>query len=286
MLIITADDFGFSPSRNEAILAAAFRGRVSAASLLVNMPYADEACQQVQQHVPKLGIGLHFNLTSGSCVAPPESIPLLVDELGMFRSGFFRLWRCAGRPDFREQIAIEFEAQHQKMLQLRDRFNLRVDHLDSHQHIHAIRAIREIMEPVAEEQRVILRVPREIMGAGSSPIGMLKKAVLSRCTRGVPHRVGYFGVLYSGAVGPEQWERIRAKIAADPSLPYEVNVHPGMLQGHEADGEAVLCSTADRKFHRSEWRVRELDTLLDPEFAEDLRHAGLFPLASFQDIAP
>jgi predicted glycoside hydrolase/deacetylase ChbG (UPF0249 family) len=284
MLIITADDFGFSPSRNEAILAAAYRGRLSATSVLVNMPYAEEACQQVQQHARELGIGLHFNLTSGACVAPADSIPLLVDNLGMFCNNFIKLWRFAAMPEFREQIAIEFNAQHEKMLKIGRMFNLRIDHLDSHQHIHAIPAIREIIEPTAAKQKVLLRVPRELLGNELSLVGMLKRAILNHCIKGVKSRVSYIGVMYSGSIGQQQWTKIIMRISKDKSQIYEVNVHPGMYMGHESDGEAVLCSQADRNFHRSKWRIQEFNALLDTEFADTLRKEHLFPLAKFSDV--
>ena len=46
-LIVTADDLGFSPSVNGAIIEANKNGVLTAASLMVNMPFAEQAAEQV-----------------------------------------------------------------------------------------------------------------------------------------------------------------------------------------------------------------------------------------------
>ena len=67
-LIVTADDFGFSPSVNGAVIEAHKNGILTASSLMVNMPFAEQAVEQVSNEVPKLGLGLHICLTSGKPV--------------------------------------------------------------------------------------------------------------------------------------------------------------------------------------------------------------------------
>lgn len=291
MLIITADDFGFSSACNTAILSAALRGRISAASLMVNMPYAEDACKQTHSQLPKLGLGLHFTLTSGGCVAPAEKIPLLVDGLGMFRLGFLALRRQLGtaetakNEELLRQIRLEFEAQLRVLDQWQQRYALRIDHLDSHQHVHALRPIWNLLDEEARRRNLVLRVPREARGGFfRSPVGFMKKSLLDRCTRGVEQRVGYFGVVDSGKMGPGAWRRILAYLAEHRDRPYEVNVHPGLAGEKDAGGEAMLCSPADRVFHGSPWRQRELDTLLEPAFRDRLKELGLFPLATFRDV--
>ena len=48
-IIINADDLGFSPQVNAAILRCAELGTVTAASVMVNMPFAESAFQQVRE---------------------------------------------------------------------------------------------------------------------------------------------------------------------------------------------------------------------------------------------
>ena len=92
-IIINADDLGFSPQVNAAILRCAELGTVTAASIMVNMPFAESALQQVRERVPDLSLALHFTLTSGKSVSPPQDVPLLVDSSGLFRLGFLGLAR-------------------------------------------------------------------------------------------------------------------------------------------------------------------------------------------------
>jgi predicted glycoside hydrolase/deacetylase ChbG (UPF0249 family) len=290
MLIITADDLGFSASRNAAILEAAAFGTVSSASLMVNMPYAEEACRLVKEQVPQLGLGLHFTLTSGRPVATPQEVPLLIDANGMFRHGFVSLWKNAGQPEFFEQIRLEFETQSRLMDKFKKRYELQIDHLDSHQHIHAIRPIWNLLTAAAKHRRWAVRLPREPYGRLSRvvpfrtllPLGDFKKAVLDFCTWGV-HTVPkhlYFGVLDSGKMNRTAWNRILYIVKRYPNIPCEVNVHPGYTV-HE---EPLCCSRDDRKFHYSHWRQRELDVLLDQEFLETLKKTGVFPLQNWSQV--
>src|SRR5262245_52162998 len=82
-LIINADDFGFSASSNRGIIAGHKQGVVTSTTLMVGMPAAAEAASLARQH-PKLGVGLHFNLTCGRPCRPAKDIPSLVDANGQF----------------------------------------------------------------------------------------------------------------------------------------------------------------------------------------------------------
>ncbi|MDR3233488.1 MAG: ChbG/HpnK family deacetylase [Planctomycetaceae bacterium] len=284
MLTITADDIGFSLSRNRAVIDAAVFGTVTAASLMVNMPEAENACRLVQQEIPQLGIGLHFTLTSGRPVSPPPQIPLLVDEDGMFRSGFLSLAlslsKNAGQCPLFDQITIEFEAQRQRLDELAKRYSLRINHLDSHQHIHAIPPIGSLLEKTAHSRNLSLRLPREpyhswrrmIPQGTFLPVGHIKKMILDFCTRNARTQelTFYFGVLNSGKMNSKAWQRILEIVRRHPDVPCEVNVHPGKASPQEAAGEPLCCSKDDRKFHCSIWRRRELDVLLDPKFKSSL----------------
>ncbi|HKR19626.1 MAG TPA: ChbG/HpnK family deacetylase, partial [Stellaceae bacterium] len=55
-LIVTADDFGLAPAVNEAVEQAHRRGILSAASLMVTAPAAEDAVERAR-HLPELGVG-------------------------------------------------------------------------------------------------------------------------------------------------------------------------------------------------------------------------------------
>lgn len=290
-MIITADDLGFSPSRNEAILAATAVGTVSSASLMVHMPWAEAACESAQKQTPDLGLGLHFTLTSGRPVSPPETVPLLVDQNGMFRHGFVSLYRNASRTQFLSQISLEFDAQLRRMDELKERYALNIDHLDSHQHVHAIGPIWNILEKAGRARQLRIRIPREPYGAlrrtfpfrSLLPIGDMKKTILDFCTRNVVSDHVYFGVLESGQMGLQAWKGI-LHAARRYDGPVEVNTHPGTLKGDEASSETLCCSRDDRNFHRSAWRKKELEVLLSDEFRNLLERNGMLPLKKWKDV--
>ncbi|BAY24255.1 hopanoid biosynthesis associated protein HpnK [Calothrix sp. NIES-2100] len=130
-LIVNADDFGKTQAVNQAIVEASARGILTSTTVMVNMPYAEEISGLISAF-PKVGIGLHVNLTSGYPVLPPESIWSLVDKTGHFwdiDEFLRRVW--FGRIK-REHIRSEIDAQLSKLIKLVGK----VTHLDSHKHIH------------------------------------------------------------------------------------------------------------------------------------------------------
>src|SRR5277367_5285767 len=84
-LIVNADDFGRSPSVNEAVIRAHRDGILTSASLMVNEVGFGEAVKLAKEN-PKLGVGLHLTLLMGHSALPPEKIPGLVNARGEFSS--------------------------------------------------------------------------------------------------------------------------------------------------------------------------------------------------------
>jgi len=82
-LIVNADDFGRSPSINEAVIRAHREGILTSASLMVNEPASDAAVELARQN-PSLGVGLHLTLVLGHATLPPQEIPGIVNECGEF----------------------------------------------------------------------------------------------------------------------------------------------------------------------------------------------------------
>src|SRR5262245_29846521 len=80
-LIVNADDFGFSPGVNAAVDEMAAAGAVSSTSIMVNMPCVGDI-ERVAAVNPRLGIGLHVNLSQGRPVSAPETVPSLFDTSG------------------------------------------------------------------------------------------------------------------------------------------------------------------------------------------------------------
>ncbi|MDR1054071.1 MAG: ChbG/HpnK family deacetylase [Planctomycetaceae bacterium] len=282
-LIVNADDFGFSPAVNSAILSGVLAGNITAASLMVNMPFAGYAAQDVRNHCNNLSLALHFTLTSGKPVADSSEIPLLVDSCGLFKFGFFGLMKAlqsTERDPLLQQIKIELLAQLQRMNNLAVRNRLRFDHLDSHQHVHVITGIFELLKKEAEKRKLSLRIPRENFGSirrmvkrshSWFPQGFIKRMILNKHLKHAQQNIGYFGILESGKMNEYSLHEIIRTIQTSNSNfnQYELNIHPSDFSITQND-ELLCCSVGDYKFHRSQSRFREFQALQNTKFRNTL----------------
>jgi predicted glycoside hydrolase/deacetylase ChbG (UPF0249 family) len=138
LLIVNADDLGMHEDVNAGVIAAYRRGIVRSASLMVNMPAAGQAID-LARDCPQLEIGLHLNVTSGYCLAPPRRVSLLAGGDGRFRFDgdnmplSMRQYRdLSGRSAaFNRQIMTEFEHQVEYFL----RTGLPLGHLNVHHYL-------------------------------------------------------------------------------------------------------------------------------------------------------
>ncbi len=131
-LIVNADDFGRSPSINQAVVQAHRGGILTTASLMVNEPACEEAVALAREN-PRLGVGLHLALSHGRSALTPEEIPGLVGGNGEFgnRPGAVGL-RYFARRELREQLRREIHAQFEKFRAT----GLPLDHVNGHLHFH------------------------------------------------------------------------------------------------------------------------------------------------------
>jgi len=137
-LIINADDFGLTPGVNRGILKSIREGIVTSTTVMINSRYLEELPEVLEAGG---GVGLHFNLTWGPPVSPPDTVASLVDEEGLFRSdpsfGVPESGRSipitAGQTRRAIDIQRELEAQVEKFLRLVKRLPT---HIDVHKHAH------------------------------------------------------------------------------------------------------------------------------------------------------
>ncbi len=154
-LIVNADDLGYTPGVSEGIIRCSLSGIVSSASAIVNMPDSEAGLSQAIVRAPKLGLGLHFNLTSGTPVSAARSVPDLVDEAGRFyhREEMLRRLPVLSL----DQVEIELTAQLHRFIEVTGR---KPDHLDSHHHITYLdKRILETFLSIAHEKGLPVRQP-------------------------------------------------------------------------------------------------------------------------------
>ncbi|MEJ2459159.1 MAG: ChbG/HpnK family deacetylase, partial [Novosphingobium sp.] len=140
-LVICADDVGRSAAINEAVLSLAHRGKLTAASVMVNEPFAAVATEDLLA-ISGFQIGLHVTLTDA--LAPSElGMPdgALLSTIDRLTFDAFR-----GRlPPFDAEITRQFE-------KFQFLFGRLPDFVDAHQHAHLLPGIRKAVLDVTARQ--------------------------------------------------------------------------------------------------------------------------------------
>jgi predicted glycoside hydrolase/deacetylase ChbG (UPF0249 family) len=178
-LIINADDYGMSPGVSRGILEAHATGIVTSTTALVNTPWAAESLALAVARAPRLGLGLHVNLSFGCPASYPNLVPSLVGADGRFFQGqrLLQAMQHFRRADVRREVGAQFE----RFATLAGRTP---DHLDSHQHLGGLHpevftAMLELADaahiPIRDPgdfldrtrlKRLLLRIHRENGGSG------------------------------------------------------------------------------------------------------------------------
>lgn len=145
-VVVNADDLGLHPAINEGIERGHRRGVVTSASLVACGQAFDDAVRRCRA-CPTLDVGVHLTLVDERPLSAAREIPTLATSdgrlPGSFRS-FTARWlagRIAGADVRREMIA-----------QLERVFGagLRPSHADSHQHVHTLPGVWQILMPLVQ----------------------------------------------------------------------------------------------------------------------------------------
>jgi len=276
-LVVTADDFGLAPEVNDAVEQAHIAGVLSAASLMVGAAACSDAVARARR-LPNLRVGLHLVLVEGRPVAPPATIPDLVDAAGRLRTdlaayGFAIATRPAARRQLRAEIHAQFEAFRATGLVL--------DHVDAHQHYHlhptiasellaigreyGMKALRVPFEP-RSSLRAVEPTPRSMATWLAAPWAALLRTRARRAGVLVADRV--FGLAWSGAMTEK---RLAGLIAGLPDGRTEIYAHPATASSFPGSAEG--------------YRYRdELAALTSPSCKEALRGSGA-TLGGYGDFA-
>ena len=164
-LLVNADDFGRHALINRAVAEGVERGILRSATLMPGGKAFDGAVETALTH-PELGVGVHFTLVNGFPVLPPEEIPSLVTEDGVFYDDYIHFVKrfLSGKVRM-EEVRRELAAQAEKMT----RTGLALTHVDSHQHMHVLPGIFSAVLDTAEAIHLdAVRIPRTPLFAGDS----------------------------------------------------------------------------------------------------------------------
>ncbi len=150
LLIVNADDLGRTPGINEGIFAAHRDGIVTSATLMVAYPAASAAAAALAGH-PRLGVGLHVQLTGGRPSLPAGHVPSLVDEGGLLPRDPDRVAGFAFDPgDVLDEVEHQLERFHDLVGRL-------PTHHDTHHHSHRLPVVVDALLEVARRHLLPVR---------------------------------------------------------------------------------------------------------------------------------
>ncbi|HYN21373.1 MAG TPA: ChbG/HpnK family deacetylase [Thermoanaerobaculia bacterium] len=183
-LVVTADDVGLHPGMTQGALRAHDHGIVTACSVVAN-GRAFEAALDPLRDRPKLDVGVHLTLVGERPLSPPERVPSLVDRNGAFLRDFrvfTRKYLSGG------VIAAEVEQELRRQMERLLDAGLKIVHANSHQHLHVLPRIFEIVLRLADEYRIpFVRVPGETVAVRS--LRAIQIGILNRLGRAARRRL-------------------------------------------------------------------------------------------------
>jgi predicted glycoside hydrolase/deacetylase ChbG (UPF0249 family) len=246
MLIVNADDLGYSRGVDEAVVRAHRDGVVRSTSLLVTFPRSAEAAEMARAE-RGLEIGLHLDLVEGTPVSDPFAVGTLVGDDGRFVGLRELVTRLATGRVRASEVALELRAQVSRARSL----GTPALAWDSHRHVHLLPLLARVVASVAKEQGA--RWVRRAAPPGW-PVAW-KAGLLGVATAGselflrdIPGSDWYVDL--SSRMPPPDASQV-ALLAALPGLG-ELSAHPGVAHGNGA---------ADPLAHR---RPIDLALLTDP----------------------
>ncbi|MCU0587345.1 MAG: ChbG/HpnK family deacetylase [Syntrophobacteraceae bacterium] len=283
ILIINADDAGYSRGINDAIAQCSAGGALTSTTLMAG-GRAFEHAVKVLGRAENLGIGVHLVLTDLEPLTPDQGLEGLMDQNGCLpRSPEALLRALAGRRAGRQALRRELSLQVEKVLD----HGIVPTHLDSHKHVHLLPPILEVVLEVAARYGIRwIRSPFDATGGpwsllralqGTHRQRFLSRWVQARATRILEPRFrravhkaglriadGFYGTALTG-----MWsmDLVRAVFEKLPPGRYEWMVHPG------AD-PVELRRMGTRLV---EERQREMELLLSSELKRFLHSYGILP---------
>lgn len=192
----------------------------------------DEAAR-LGREGPGLDLGIHLTLVEERPLLPPHEIPSLVDSEGRFlrHADRFVLRYLAGRIDPKD-VRRELAEQCRKVFSA----GLSPTHLDSHQHLHLLPGLLEVVAELSREFGIPAirlvherRVLRQLGHASPARIGqaLIVNALGRRARRRQQSPVdGFVGFLGAGRLDEREIVRLLQHLPSQGT--WELGCHPGL----------------------------------------------------------
>jgi predicted glycoside hydrolase/deacetylase ChbG (UPF0249 family) len=272
-IIINADDFGLSEGINRAVEQAHTDGVLTSATIMPNMPAADQAVD-IAKKLPTLGIGVHLNLMEARPLSQDKCVAVLLDDEGAFA---FAPGKLALKSLLSKEVRAAIEAELAAQIEWVIDKDIKPTHLDSHKHIHAFPVIFPIVCSLARSFNIdAIRWPFEpkcvcsrpwtfTTAAGRKRASIVRKlALINRRQDPRFFKTGaLLGIAHTGKIDRSFWRAV-ARYGDDLAPVVEVMTHPGYPEG---------LDEADTRLLRQ--RKVELDALCNEQTKKFLGDAGM-----------
>jgi predicted glycoside hydrolase/deacetylase ChbG (UPF0249 family) len=255
-LLLNADDLGYTPAINQAIFDLHNRGRLFSTSLLVNLPFSQNAIDGLRT-LPDLNVGVHLNLTKGCPMLSLQKVASLVTNRGEFwptKQFFVRAVTGRVRPF---EIENELRAQIECVLEA----GIHPTHLDSHSHWHLLPHLRRLVTRLGADYQIPgMRqvVPQRTLLPSLFWLRMAARTALPQSQVRMPD---YMLSLHqwmepNGRPFDLFFSKQLQRLIAHPEIALELVTHPGKREDPDFPPDTLLI-------HQRQW---EYDFLLGPVF--------------------
>ena len=286
-LIVNADDLGWTAGVNRGIAEAHRNGIVTSTSLLANGSAFDDGVR-ISSELPRLGVGVHLNLSDGKPVAPTAEVKSLLNKAGEFAGGpEALLFRLTAKSLDADEVENEWDAQIRKV----QAAGIHATHLDGHKHVQMLPGLFGVALRLAKKHGIAaVRVSHEssslraaLSGGGESAGVLLKQGaqarglkLLARDAREMAEHAGvetadYFcGIAQTGVLSKKGVQQLLEKL---PEGTTELMCHPGYA-------DADLENSATRL---QQSRQTELEILTDKSIRKTVADLGI-RLINYEEI--
>ena len=278
-LIVNADDFGYTPGVNRAIVDALRTGIVTSTSLMATGAAFEDAVERARQN-PDLDVGCHLNLVEGMPLSPRSQIPHLVKADGRFCNLVELAFRVAAGRVPMPEVEREFSAQIEKIIAA----GIQPSHLDTHQHTHLHPKIAAVL--VRLGRRYKISWVRRLCENCTPPLreGQWRRRVVAAASylfvSSLQRQMDQHGLrtpdAFTGFVltGRLTTPALRATLAGLPEGVTELMCHPGYF-----DPDLEAAPTMLKRKREIEFRI-----VADASWGNWLRERGIV-LTSFRELA-
>lgn len=217
MIIVNADDLGYSKDINSAIIESFNRSICSSTTIMANAEHFAEACQLLMENKLLHRTGIHMVLVEGQPLTDEiKKYPRFCDNTGMFHTRRKKLMVSLNSD---EKIAVAKELRSQ--IAYCRKCGIPLTHADSHQHMHEEWALAEIFIQVCREDKIPYLRPARNCGVITARLKRIYRNMLnSKFRKAGLAKTDFFGSAADFKFYAEQMD------AWDNTISIEVMVHP------------------------------------------------------------